>query len=322
MSGADNNNTMAVARMMCCASCGKSELDEVKLKECANCKSVRYCSDNCKEDHRPEHESKCKERASKLRDEILFRQSESTHLGDCPICCLPLPTNSQKSSVYSCCSKYVCDGCSHADTVRQDRENMVPSCPFCRHPMPRSEEECDKIMMKRVAANDPFALGQIAVRYNLRGEYDKAFEYCSKAAALGDADAHYNLSRMYLQGQGVEKDEKKEIYHLEEAAIAGHPCARNNLGCYDWNNGRFDRAVKHFSIAANLGFDLSINALKEYYKDGDVSKEDFAAALRGHYAAVKAMKSPQREAAEKLTLGREMESTSKCFHNSQNYSVY
>ena len=43
---------------------------------------------------------------------------------------------------------------------------------------------------------------------------------------------------------------------------------------------------------------LSLEALKISYKDGLVSKEDFAAALRAHHAAVNAMKSPQREIAK------------------------
>jgi len=43
----------------------------------------------------------------------------------------------------------------------------------------------------------------------------------------------------------------------------------------------------------------AIQRLKESFQRGDVSKEDFAAALRGHQAAVDATKSPQRrEAAE------------------------
>jgi len=123
-----------------------------------------------------------------------------------------------------------------------------------------------------------------------------AVRYWTKAAALGDADSHYNLSLMLLVGE-VEEDEEKQLYHLEEATIRGHPNARYNLACLEkWNN-RFDRAVKHHIIAANLGYDLSIQALKDFYKDGLVSKEDFAAALRGHQAAVDATKSPQREAA-------------------------
>jgi hypothetical protein len=72
----------------------------------------------------------------------------------------------------------------------------------------------------------------------------------------------------------------------------------SNLGCAEWENGRLDRAVKHFIIAAKLGHDGSLYALKEGYKDGIVSKEDFASALRAHQAAVNATKSPQREEAE------------------------
>ena len=90
---------------------------------------------------------------------------------------------------------------------------------------------------------------------------------------------------------------------MEQTAIAGHPTARYNLGVHEWNYDRVDRdrAVKHFIIAANLGDDNSIQALKGCYKYGDVSKEDFAAALRAHQAAVDATKSPQREVMEEST---------------------
>ena len=58
--------------------------------------------------------------------------------------------------------------------------------------------------------------------------------------------------------------------------------------------------MKHLIITANLGHDYSLNVLKSCYREGSVSKEDFAVALRGHQAAVDATKSPQREAAELL----------------------
>ena len=57
--------------------------------------------------------------------------------------------------------------------------------------------------------------------------------------------------------------------------------------------------MKHWIIAANLGHDDSIQRLKLCYTGGVVRKEDFAAALRAHQAAVDAKKSPQREAAAK-----------------------
>ena len=63
-----------------------------------------------------------------------------------------------------------------------------------------------------------------------------------------------------------------------------------------------DRAVKHFIIGAVLGDDNAIQQLKECYKDGHVSKEDFAAALRDHQTAVDATKSPQREAVKEMSL--------------------
>jgi TPR repeat protein len=61
------------------------------------------------------------------------------------------------------------------------------------------------------------------------GDYIGAFEYYTKAAELGDAEAHYGLSVIYRLGRGVEKDKKKEVYHLEEAAIGGFVDARHNL---------------------------------------------------------------------------------------------
>mmetsp|Transcript_6623 Transcript_6623/g.11110 ORF Transcript_6623/g.11110 Transcript_6623/m.11110 type:complete len:104 (-) Transcript_6623:24-335(-) len=84
---------------------------------------------------------------------------------------------------------------------------------------------------------------------------------------------------------------------MEEAAIGGHSSARYNLACFEERNGRFDRALKHLIIAANMGHDASLESLKKFYRMGLVGKEDFAATLRGHQAAVDATKSPQREAA-------------------------
>ena len=105
---------------------------------------------------------------------------------------------------------------------------------------------------------------------------------------------------------GVTKDEEKGKYHLEEAAIGGYPDARHNPACSEGEKGRTDRAVKHLIITANLGYDKSIQALKERYEDGEVSREDFAAALRVHQAAVDAMESPQREAAAKAETAGEV----------------
>ena len=199
-----------------------------------------------------------------------------------------------------CCSKIICDGCLYAEGLRQHRQNVQDKkCPFCRQSITLTQEDTNKNLMKRVAANDPVAIRKIGVCHFHKEEYDKAFEYLTKAAELGDTTAHYNLSRLYSEGHGVEKDEEMMLFHLEEAAIAGHPRARNNLGCHEGDNGRTDRAVKHLIIAANLGLDESLKTLKDLYKVGTITKDVFAAVLRGHYAAVDATKSEQRKEVEK-----------------------
>ena len=291
----------------CCASCGIPELDDVKLKPCDGCDLVRYCSDTCKEDHRPEHEVMCKERVAKLLDEILFRQPESTHLGDCPICCLPFPLDNGKL-LYPCCSKYICKGCQFANMTCRGLEEehlmMGTTCPFCRDPM-RNEEEVKVQKMKRVAANDPVAIREMGLRHFDEENYDAAFEFFERSAQLGDAEAHYKLGHHYNWGEGVEKDENKAWYHVAEAAIRGHSDARFVLALIEARDGRIERAVKHLIIAVNFGHDDAIRALRECYKDGDISKEDFAAALRAHHAAVNAMKSPDREIAKAIQGFRE-----------------
>jgi len=286
---------------MYCASCGITEVDDIKLNKCNDCGLARC--DKCQIDHLPpKYEKLRRQQAAELRDEILFRQPESTHLGDCPICCLPLSLIFEENTLCSCCSTTICNGCDYASQKRELEEKLEPACPFCRRPVPKKEEENLKFQtntMKRAKANDPVATIQLSRWRYGEGDYVGAFEYIVKAAEQGDVDAYAHLSHLYREGLGVEKDEKKGLYYLEEAAIAGHPSARYNLAGYEWDNERYDRAVKHFIIAANLGYDKAIQGLKDCYKDGHVSKDEFAAALRAHQAAVDATKSPQRETAAK-----------------------
>ncbi len=103
---------------------------------------------------------------------------------------------------------------------------------------------------------------------------------------------------LYYGGKGVEKDTKKAVYHYEQAAIGGHPGARGLLACYEIENDRSARAAQHLIISANLGCDFSLQQIKELFVLGVVSKEYYAAALRGHQTAVDATKSAERGEAE------------------------
>jgi tetratricopeptide (TPR) repeat protein len=287
----------ATTDVMCCASCGIPAVDDVKLKKCA-CDLAKYCSDECQNNHREQHEEECKKRMAERRDRDLFAMPDGRHLGDCPICCLPLPIDPKKSGLTGCCSNIICKGCSYANTEREIEAGLQHRCAFCREPVPETKEEFDEYRMERIKKNDPVAMWQMGKQLYREEKYEMSLEYLTNAAELGNADAHFHLSLMYRDAKGVEKDDKKEVYHLEEAAIGGHPGARHNLGYDEWNNGNFERARKHWIIAASLGNQDSPNCLRHLYAEGHATKEDYADALRAYQAAVEATKSAERKKGE------------------------
>ena len=285
-----------------CACCGIAEVDDIKLKDCdGGCDLVKYCSDNCEENHREQHEDDCKRRAE-LHDKDLFPQLDSSYLGECPICCLPLSLHPSKSTLMTCCCKYICNGCHFTNTKRVIEGGLERRCVYCREPAPESKEEHHKRIMERIKKNDTVAMTAMGKTYLGEGDYGKSFEYFTKAAELGDVAAQGCLGLMYRNGNSVvEKDEEKAVYHFEQAAIGGNPTARAFLATHEMENGRFERAARHLIISANLGCDVSLRWVKDLFVQGIVSKEEYADALRGYQAAMDATKSAEREAAEAMT---------------------
>ncbi len=186
-------------------------VDDIKLKKCAACKFVRYCSIKCQKEHRSTHKQECKKRAAELRDALLFKQPESSNLGDCPICFLPLPVDVKKSLLNSCCSKLICKGCEYASRLLEtEEEHERHKCPYCRKVYPNTQKEMDSNTMKRAEVNDPVALRNMGLRCYNDEDYGGAFEYFIKAIELGDVESNCQLSTMYDKGQGVERNKKKD----------------------------------------------------------------------------------------------------------------
>ncbi len=282
--------------VVCCANCGVAEVDGIQLEKCNDgCDLVLCGSKWCRVAQRDQHEEECQKHQAGLHYNNLFRQPERNYRGDCPLCFLPLPLDNSKSTFWTCCSKIICDGCHYAHHIK----NRSKNCPFCREltVCAGGESNEKQKMMKRIKAKDPAAVYQMGtIRYQ-EGNYDGAFEYWTKAAEMGDVDAHFWLGCMHWRGEGVEKDEEKAVYHLEKAAVDGHTHTRHSLGLHEWNRGKFDRAMKHFTIAANLGHEESMNSLSKDYAKGNITKQEFHCIIRTYNAAINAMKSPQREAA-------------------------
>lgn len=124
---------------------------------------------------------------------------------------------------------------------------------------------------------------------------NKAMELLLRAGELGYAAAYLKIAGAYHIGEGVERDEKKERYYLELAALGGNVDARYFLGVIEDGYDNMDRATKHWMIAARAGDDKSLKKIRECFIKGHASKDDFERALRAHKDSNDETKSAQRE---------------------------
>ena len=301
----NNNDKTAV-----CANCGK-EGNIINI--CNKCKEATYCNAACKKKHRSKHKEACERRIAELHEEELKRKKRAAELHDeklfkpppkedCPICMLPLPSLFTGQKYRSCCGKIICSGCIHAVAKR---DGGVGLCPFCRTPMP-TPEELIELYKKRVEVNDAEGIRNLGCFYSgglygLTQDYNKALELWHQAGELGNTKSYSNIGNSYLQGNGVERDEKKAMHYYELAAMGGDTDARHNLGVFEKNAGNMDRALKHHMIAAGFGDNDSLVNIKQMFKNGQATKDDYAKALLAYQANLVEIKSPQRDEAAALS---------------------
>jgi len=286
----DNNEVLGI-----CANCGK---EGTNLNTCNRCKMVKYCNAACKKKHRSKHKKKCDRRIAELHDEKLFKQPPPRE-EDCPICFLRMPSLISGSKYKTCCGKVICSGCIHAV---QMRDGGVGLCPFCRTPVPESDEEMIEREKKRVEAGDVEAIYNMGVYYD-RGEYSferdytKALELWQQAGELGNTPAIYNIGHSYERGIGVDIDKEKAKHYYEIAATRGDEIARHNLGCMEEKAGNMERAKKHWMIAVKDGNSISLTAIQSLHSSGEATKEEYTQALRSYQAYLGVIKSSQRDEA-------------------------
>ena len=278
-----------------CAACGK---EGGNLNMCNKCKMVTYCNAACKKKHRSKHKKACEKRVAELHDEALFKEHPPNE--DCPICFLPLPLEAGQTTFQPCCGKLICDGCLYAmEEARGRGKNNL--CAFCREPVPASDEEAIKQIKKQMESGNAYAFNMIAAYYEhgimgMPQDMTKANELFLRAGELGYPGAYYNLGVLYTIGRSVDK--KKAKHFSELAAMAGHVAARHNLGCKELETGNRHRAFKHFVLAAKAGLRESLDTVKIGFKDGIITKDEYANTLRAYQQRHDEMKSDDRDKAE------------------------
>jgi len=156
--------------------------------------------------------------------------------------------------------------------------------------------------MKRIEANDPMAIVKQGCYYRdgsngYPQDYTKALELYLRAAESGHASSYTCIGYLYEFGKGVEIDKKKAKHYWELAAIGGDMNARHNLGNNEIRAGSYDRALKHYMIAARGGCNDSLDQIKRGYSKGHVTKDDYMRALRSYQEYLGEIKSRQRDKA-------------------------
>ena len=104
------------------------------------------------------------------------------------------------------------------------------------------------------------------------GRYERAFEYFSEYAKMGNATAQYYLGYMYENGEGVSQDSAKAAEWYRKSAEQGNAVAQYNLGKM-YENGRgvsqdYVKAVECFLKAAEQGNHVAQYDLGNMYKEG------------------------------------------------------
>jgi len=298
-------NSVAVSDVTSmCANCGK-EGNSDDMNICNKCKTVKYCNAACKKKHRSKHKKACEKRVAELHDEALFKEPPARE--ECPICFLSLPIDGKNSSFKTCCGQAICNGCIYE--MKMKDEGGVDLCPFCREPNATSAKEHikrTKTLMEKGNAEAFSILGGCYANglHGMPQDIIKANELYLKSGELGCSTGYYILGIAYDSGTGVEVDVKKAKYYYELAAMSGNVKARNNLGYLEGQAGNYERAYKHFMIAARGGYKDALDMVKVGFMHGDVTKDEYANTLRAHQQWLDEIKSEERDKADLFLAAR------------------
>ena len=241
--------------------------------------------------------------AARNLEQLLMASGLERAEGDaCSICFLliELPV-AERSKMSACCLKRVCDGC----ILEAQRRGILDRCPFCRTPFTNDTASQLAMMQKRVDKGDAEAITFLGDKYfhgelGLTKDAPRAIELYTEAAELGSLDAHCRLGHTYYTGNGVKEDKPRGIRHWQHAEIKGDVVSRHYLGYVESDNENYELAVRHYMIAAKMGYEGSLNAIKEMFKESHATKAQYAEALLGYRDAMDEMKNPQREEAKRL----------------------
>ena len=226
--------------------------------------------------------------AKKLEEELegadLFAPLPPTE--DCAVCLVPLPYVKSERRYQPCCGNSICKACAieHEESIKKQNEEksagkkVTFTCPFCREAIPACVDEEQAQLQARCLKNDHHAL-RLMGGFHRRGECGKtkdelkALDYYIRAVGLDSPAACARIGTSYNEGIGVAVDKERAALFERVGALRGDIGARYNIGVAEYDFGNHEIGIRHWKIAAEAGYQLSLDALKGIFNTNCVGKE-------------------------------------------------
>ena len=208
---------------------------------------------------------------------------------DCAICLVPLSPVTSDTLYKACCGKEICWAChkENDESIKKQNEEksadkkIAFACPFCREPRPHSDETVRRLEA-RCLKNDHNALTLMGNLYRngdrgLPKDDLKALDCWIRAVEHGSPEACGGIGISYYQGEGVAVDKERAALFERIGALRGQIVARHNIGCSEYHHlGNHEIGIRHWKIAAEAGYQHSLDALKKIYNaEGKVPGKEF-----------------------------------------------
>ena len=236
---------------------------------------------------------------------------------DCAICFVPHSRLNSEAYYSACCGKVICVACSKENEASIKKRNEEKNagkkvsftCPFCRELIPATGLEALRRLQERCLQNDPYAFTHMGQLYQRGSRHTpkhdlKALDYYIRTVELGSPEACTIIGTSYNEGNGVSVDKKRASFFERIGALRGSVVARHNIGKSEYNSGNHEIAIRHWKIAAEAGYQESLDALRSIYSsDGSgllpgkefITKECLDSAYRACHGAQMEVKSEERE---------------------------
>ena len=239
---------------------------------------------------------------------------------ECPICMLPLPFRNSDTNYCITCGKTVCMGCvigvleAHKRDGRDAKTTIekATTCPCCRsNTRVYDDKYALEQEMKRANTGNGEAKCQVGTYYfdgvmGLRQDKAEGLKWYNRAAEAGSGKAAFNLGVFYWTGDGVEEDNDKALEHLQKAAERGSIPAFQIVGMILMERGDIEEAFINLRKAAMCGLsnDYLFSKLRNGFKYGYITKDEYAFTLRENQKACNEMKSDGRERWKRCNTSR------------------